>query len=164
MANPMSNPITKLVSLVCVVLFASASSTAAEPREFYINTVHIDGKANIKGDNNHPPEAFPPEELPSGRGLTLTKPDQDGAWKIRAFAFIPSQIVVNQGDNVRLYFVGVQGTKHTIHVEGKGVDKQFTLARGRIDAVDIAATEAGIIEIECYDHKPVMRAELVILP
>lgn len=164
MTIPKSNRIARLVSLACVVLLASPSATAAETREFYISTVHIDGKANIKGDSDHPAEAFPSKELPSGRGLVLTKPNEDGVWKMRAFAFMPAQIIVNQGDNVRLYFVGVQGTKHTIDVEGKGVDKQFTLARGRIEAVDIAAPEAGIIEIECYDHEPVMRAELVVLP
>jgi plastocyanin len=164
MTRPTLNPIARLGSVVCVVLFASASVTAAETREFFIKTVHIDGKANIHGDSSHPAEAFPSEALPAGHGLMLTKPNEDGVWKMRAFAFVPSQIVVNQGDDVRLHFIGVQGTKHTIHVEGQGIDKKFTLARGRMETVDITSTEAGIIEIECYDHVPVMRAELVVLP
>lgn len=157
-------PIARLTSVVCLALLVSLSVTAAETREFFIKTVHIDGKANIKGDSDHPPEAFPLKELPDGRGLKLTRPNEYGAWKMRAFAFVPSQIIVNQGDNVRLNFVGVQGRTHTIHVEGKGIDEKFTVTRGHMKTVDFEAAEAGTIEIECYDHEPVMRAEVVILP
>ncbi len=92
----------------------------------------------------------------------LTKPSEDGVWKMRAFAFVPWQFVVNQGDDVRLHFIGVHGTKHTIHVEGN-FDKKLTLARGHMETVDIASIESGIIEIEYYDHESVMRAQLVIL-
>jgi plastocyanin len=156
--------IVKLIAIACIALFVALPATAAETREFFINTVHIDGKGNIHGDDDHPAEAFPPEKLPEGRGLKLTEPNKDGAWKMRAFAFVPSQIIVNQGDNVRLNFVGVQGRTHTIHVEGKGVDEKFTVTRGHMKTVDIEEVQAGTIEIECYDHEPAMRAEVVVLP
>lgn len=164
MTRPILHPIAKLISVTCIALHVSLPATAAEIREFFINTVHLDGNGNIHGDKDHPAEAFPSEKLPDGRGLRLTEPDKHGAWKMRAFAFIPSQIVVNQDDNVRLNFVGVQGRTHTIHVEGEGVDENFTLTRGHTKTVNIEATEAGTIHIECYDHEPAMRAEVVVLP
>jgi plastocyanin len=42
--------------------------------------------------------------MPDGKGLVLTKPDEAGKWRMRAFAFVPSQIVVKAGDTVRLHF------------------------------------------------------------
>lgn len=164
MTRSILNSIARLITAVCIALLASFPATGAETREFFINTVHIDGKANIHGDSDHPAEAFPSEKLPDGLGLRLTKPNKEGAWKMRAFAFVPSQMIVNQGDNIRLNFVGVQGRTHTIHIEGKGVDKKFTITRGHMVTVDIEAAEAGIIKIECYDHEPAMRAEVVVLP
>ncbi len=164
MSNSTPNYIKYLLFLIYIMLFTSVSASAADTREFFIHTVHIDGKANIKGDNNHPPEAFPLQKLPDGRSLMLTKPDENGAWKMRAFAFEPSQIIVYEDDNINLHFVGVQGRTHTIHVEGSGIDKKFTLTRGYIETININSAEAGFIEIECYDHEPAMRAEIIILP
>jgi len=151
---------------VTTLLLACACASAAEqgPRNFYIKTVHIDGKANVSGDASHPPEPFPAGNLPGGGGLKLTKPDQNGDWKMRAFTFQPSQIIVHQDDQVRLNFIGVQGPKHTIHVAGEGVDQRITLSRGTMETVEFIAGKPGIVEIECYDHEPVMNAEVVILP
>jgi plastocyanin len=134
-----------------------------EAIEFYIKTVHVDGKTNVHGDATHKPEPFPGKKMPEGGGLVLTAPDAKGAWRMRAFTFQPSQIVVTEGDNVRLHFVGVQGSSHSIHVEGDGVDERFTLKRGTIKTVNIHDAKAGVIEIECYDHQPVMNAEVLVL-
>jgi hypothetical protein len=41
-----------------------AATTSAQ-KEFYIVTVHIDGKTNINGDKSHPAEPFPTQPLPS---------------------------------------------------------------------------------------------------
>src|SRR6476659_238257 len=65
-----------------------------EVRDFYIKTVHLDGNTTTKGDADHKPEAFPTAPLPDGGGLVLSKPDAEGKWRIRAFTFEPSQIVV----------------------------------------------------------------------
>lgn len=137
---------------------------AGEVREFYIKTVHLDGKTNIHGDANHQPEAFPDTTMPGGGGLILKAPDSKGDWKMRAFAFVPSQIIVHEGDDVRLHFVGVQGASHTIHVEGKAVDERFTLKRGAMKTIDFKAVSAGKIDIECYDHQPAMTSEVIVLP
>jgi plastocyanin len=137
---------------------------AGRSREFYITTVHIDGKTSTRGDDSHKPEAFPAEKLPAGNGLQLKGPTESGEWTVRAFAFVPSQIVVRQGDRVRLHFVGVQGASHSIHVAGQGVDERFTLRRGTAKTVDLEATTPGVLEIVCDDHGPSMRGELVVLP
>ena len=76
----------------------------------------------------------------------------------------PSQIVVKSGQPIRLHFVGVQGTSHHIHLEGDGVDEKFALERGNLHTVELKPEKAGIIEIECYDHQPSMRGEIVVLP
>jgi hypothetical protein len=40
----------------------------------------------------------------------------------------PSQILVNQGDEVTLEFIGINGRSHPVTVSGHG--KTFTLRRG----------------------------------
>jgi plastocyanin len=155
-----------VAAAMLAALFDGAAQPAhsAEPREFYIKTVHIDGQTSTKGTMDHKAELFPEDSsLPAGAGLQLSKPDADGNWRMRAFAFEPSQIVVNEGEPVRLNFVGVQGMSHTIHVEGDGVDEKFTLKRGYLHTVDFTPTKPGVIEIECYDHQPSMKGEIVVL-
>lgn len=137
----------------------------AEVREFYIETVHFDGNATTAGDADHPAEAFPDSTLPAkDGGLSLTPPNPAGNWKMRAFAFVPSQLMVGRGDSVRLHFVGVHGVTHPIHIEGKDVNEKFTLTRGKVHTVNFTAKTAGIIEIECYAHLPSMRGQVVVLP
>jgi plastocyanin len=155
-----------LASTLTAALLTGPWATPARAddiREFYIKTVHVDGETSTKGDANHKPEAFPEAPLPEGHGLVLSKPDEAGKWRMRAFAFEPSQIVVTAGEPIRLHFVGVQGMSHTIHVEGDGVDERFALKRGYIHTVDLTPKTAGVIEIECYDHDPSMRGEIVVL-
>jgi plastocyanin len=153
-------------ALPAAVLLAQAIYTTAraeEVREFYIKTVHFDGNTSIHGDADHKAEPFPEAPMPDGRGLTLNKPDDKGKWRIRAFAFEPSQIVVKAGEAVRLHFVGVQGMSHSIHVEGEGVDERFVLTRGKLHTVDFTPTKPGVIEMECYDHEPSMKGEILVL-
>jgi plastocyanin len=155
-------------ALTCALIVTAWATTPArsepEIREFYIKTVHLDGETSTKGDADHKPEAFPDTPMPEGKGLVLSKPNADGKWRMRAFTFEPSQIVVKAGEPIRLKFVGVQGMSHTIHLEGEGVDQRFGLTRGAIHTVDLTPKAAGIIEIECYDHQPSMRGEIVVLP
>jgi plastocyanin len=151
-----------LISALFMAVFVAIPAYGDEAIEFYIKTVHVDGKTSIHGDANHKPEPFPGTKMPEGGGLVLTGPDAKGGWKIRAFTFQPSQMVVNEGDDVRLHFVGVQGRSHTIHIDGDGVDERFTLKRGTIKTVNIDDARAGVIEIECYDHQPAMNAEVFV--
>ena len=144
-------------------IWAVTPACSAEVRDYYIKTVHIDGSTSTKGGADHKAEPFPTAPMPEGGGLVLSKPDEAGKWRMRAFAFEPAQIVVKAGEPIQLHFVGVQGMSHSIHVEGDGVDERFTLTRGNMHTLDLTPLKAGIIKIECYDHKPSMRGEIVVL-
>lgn len=141
---------------------AATGSMAPENRTFWIDTIHLDGNANIHGDNKHPPEAFPANATyPKGGGFVLTPPDSSGAWNFRSFTFSTSQIVVYQGDKVTLNFVGVQGTNHYVEVEGIA---SFTLTRGQIHTVTFTADKVGTINYSCHLHMPNMHGEILVLP
>jgi hypothetical protein len=78
-------------------------------KEFWINTVHLDGMTNIhpgvkcdtcaQNTPTHPAEQPPVNStIPTGGGFRITAPNKVGAWDFRSFTFSPDQIVVNQGD------------------------------------------------------------------
>jgi hypothetical protein len=138
-------------------------TTTSTNQIFWINTVHLDGLANIHGDPMamHPPEKFPNSTLPVGGGFVLTPPDKSGAWKFRSFTFDPSMIVVHQGDRVTLHFISVQGTHHVITVNGIGT---FTLDRGQIHTVTFIANHPGSINYYCHIHMPNMVGQILVLP
>jgi plastocyanin len=131
-------------------------------KEFYVLTVHIDGKTNISGDATHPPEAFPSQTLPEGGGLIMKEPDKEGNWQVRSFIFQPSQLVVRQGDTVTLHFVGVQGASHTITVEGH--PDPLVLKRGEMKTVTIVADKVGTIAFFAVDRQPTMQGTILVLP
>jgi plastocyanin len=159
----MRGTVALCVGLLFAVVLGTAPARSEDVREFYIKTVHIDGTTSTKGDADHKAEPFPQAAMPEGAGLVLSKPDEAGKWRIRAFAFEPSQIVVKAGEPIRLHFIGIQGMSHSIHLEGDGVDERFTLQRGNMHTVDFTPKTPGVIEIECYDHKPSMQGEIVVL-
>ena len=141
-------------------------------KEFWINTVHLDGMTNINAavkcdtcPQNTPlhPAEQPPENstLPTGGGFRLTPPNKVGAWDFRSFTFAPDQIVVNQGDKVTLHFIGVQGVHHEIEVQG--VDT-FELTRGQIHTVSFIANSPGTISYYCHVHMPNMVGQILVLP
>lgn len=141
-------------------------------KEFWINTVHLDGMTNInagvkcdtcpQNTPTHPPEKPPVNStIPTGGGFRITTPNKVGAWDFRSFTFAPDQIVVNQGDKVTLHFIGVQGAHHVIEVEG--VDT-FTLLRGQIHTVSFVANNPGTITYTCHVHPPNMVGQILVLP
>jgi plastocyanin len=132
------------------------------PNTFYIATVHLDGNANVKGDAAHPPEAFPSVGMPEGGGLLLSEPDAGGDWRIRSFAFHPAQIIVHQGEQVTLNFVGVQGPSHEIAIEGQ--DAIIELKRGEIRSVTLQAGEPGTIHFASLGRQPSMQGQILVLP
>jgi len=152
-----------IVGLAAISLDTYDQTTSStENRIFHINTVHVDGKTNIHGDDMHPPEPFPLSTLSGGGGYVLTPPDEQGNWKIRAFEFSPSQMVVNEGDEITLNFLAVQGSHHVISVEGYA-DK-FELNRGELKTVTFTADKVGTIHFLCSLHQPTMQGQIVVLP
>jgi plastocyanin len=139
-----------------------AAQAVAETREFHIITVHYDGVTNPKGDATHGPEPFPEKPFASTSGMWVKGPQDNGDWTVRAFAFDPAQVTVQQGDEVRLVFVGIHGGGHTIAVEG--VDKPVVVKRGTTQTVTFKADKPGLVSFVCTDHPPSMKGQVVVLP
>lgn len=134
----------------------AALAQTAEKRFFTIAAVEPRGGATVDR------EAFPAEPLPSGGGYVMRQPDQTGRWEVSAYLWSPGQIVVNQGDEVVLDFVGINGASHPTEIKGLG--KTFTLTRGQVTRVEFKADKPGIYPIVCTTHAPSMRGEIVVLP
>ncbi len=159
-------------SVTNATAFKTVNPSQSTDKEFWINTVHLDGMTNlhagVKCDTcpqNTPlhPAEQPPANLtiPSGGGFRITEPNKVGAWDFRSFTFSPDQIVVNQGDKVTLHFIGVQGAHHVITVDGLG---SFTLLRGQIHTVSFVANNSGTINYYCHIHMPNMVGQILVLP
>lgn len=128
----------------------------SERRFFTVAAVEPRGGVNVGQ------EPFPAEALPPGGGYVIRQPDQAGRWEVSAYVFAPSQIVVSQGDEVTLEFVGINGASHPTEIKGLG--KAFTLKRGHAVRVDFKAEKPGVYPVICSTHQPSMRAEVVVLP
>jgi hypothetical protein len=116
----------------------------------------------MKGGVTADKEPFPTDALPAGAGYVLNKPDQTGRWEVSVYMWTPSQIIVNQDDDVTLEFVGINGANHPTTIAG--YDKSFVLKRGQVTKINFKADKAGLFAIQCGTHKPTMAAELVVLP
>jgi plastocyanin len=152
--------------------FKTVIPNESRNKEFWINTVHLDGNTNInpgvkcdtcpQNTPLHPAEQPPANStIPQGGGFRITEPNNVGAWDFRSFTFSPDQIVVNQGDKVILHFIGVQGAHHVVSVEG--VDT-FQLMRGQIHTVSFVADKPGTITYICHVHLPNMVGQILVLP
>jgi plastocyanin len=130
--------------------------SATTNRTFYISTVSFDGTGNVTD------EPFPNSTLPAGRGFVLSPPDVEGDWSIRTYMFDPSQIVVYEGDQVTLNFLGINAEVHNISVDGYA--EPFELHRGELKTVTFTADRAGTIDFICSIHQPTMHGQIIVLP
>jgi plastocyanin len=144
------------------MLGQTSTASATSNKTFYIATVHLDGITSIYPSSDHPSEPYPNSTLPSGGGLVIKKIDNIGGWKVRQYMFAPSVIVVNQGDQVTLNFVDVQGPEHMITVDG--IAPEFDIHRGEMKTITFTADNAGTIDFWCSMHQPNMRGEIIVLP
>lgn len=152
-----------IMSLEGIISPHIGTASAATQKTFYIATVHLDGITSIYATGDHPAEPYPTtSNLPPGGGLVIKKIDDKGGWKVRQFMFAPSQIVVNQGDQVTLNFVDVQGPEHMITVDG--IAPQFDIHRGEMKTITFTADKVGTINFWCSMHQPNMRGEIMVLP
>jgi plastocyanin len=151
-----------MISLEGSISGQTSTASAASQKTFYIATVHLDGITSVYPTSDHPSEPYPNSTLPSGGGFVIKKIDDMGGWKIRQFMFTPSQVVVNQGDQVTLNFVDVQGPEHMITVDG--ITPEFDIHRGEMKTITFTADKVGTINFWCSMHQPNMRGEIVVLP
>ena len=147
-----------LVSAVCASAVAGAlaglAPAHAEKRYIVVTAVEPKGGASVEK------EPFPAASLPEGGGYELKKPNDAGRWEVSVYVFDPRQIFVNEGDEVTLEFVGINGASHPISIDG--YDKSFELKRGRSTRVTFTADKSGIFSIVCATHHPTMLAELIV--
>ncbi len=112
----------------------------------------------LKGGTTVDKEPFPAGDL-SG-GYALKTPNEDGRWEVEAYSWLPNQIFVNQGDEVTLEIVGINGAEHNSSIENY-VD-YFVVRRGQITTLRFSADEPGVFRIFCTDHPESMIGELVV--
>ena len=79
------------------------------------------------------------------------------------YQFSPATIVVKQGDRVTLEMFGVNGAKHSVHVDKYRPD-HVLVKRGEIARIQFTADTPGLFTIHCKEHEPGMEGQLVVLP
>jgi plastocyanin len=142
---------------LAVALAVSTAGTAlAAKRTIVVTAVEPKGGASVEK------EPLPTAPLPEGGGYQLKQPDEKGRWEVSAYVFDPRQILVDEGDEVTLEFVGINGASHPITIAG--YDKSLELKRGQVTQVTFTADKAGVFPIVCATHHPSMVAELIVAP
>lgn len=151
-----SFPASLAGALIALLLAGSPQEAQAAKRSFTIAAVEPKGGTTIDK------EPFPSSALPEGGGYVLRKPDQTGRWEVSTYVWLPSQIIVTQGDEVSLEFVGINGAEHPTTIVG--YNKALLLRRGHAVKLEFTADKIGTFPIVCAHHKPSMVAELIVLP
>jgi hypothetical protein len=104
-----------------------------------------------KGGTTIDKEPFPAAALPDGKGYMIRKPDHTGRWEVSTYVWQPSQIIVSEGDDVTLEFIGINGAEHPTTIVG--YDKTLVLKRGHVVRIEFKA-----------EHHPSMVGELIVMP
>ncbi len=115
-----------------------------------------------KGGTTADKEPFPASALPEGGGYVIKKPDQTGRWEVSAYVWQPSQIIVTEGDDVTLEFIGINGAEHPTTIVG--YEKTLVLKRGHVIRIELKADKPGTFPIVCNHHKPSMVGQLIVMP
>ncbi|MEE9593142.1 MAG: hypothetical protein V3W28_06155 [Thermoplasmata archaeon] len=90
------------------------------------------------------------------------EPFIDEGDKVERYVFIPDRIVVQQGQNVKLNFLGINGGGgHTTHIEHY-VPTPFTFMRNETVTKEFVADRAGSFHMTCTTHPPTMNAEFIV--
>ena len=147
-----------LAILLCVS-GATAWTRAASAEKRFFTILAVEPKGGTTVDK----EPFPTGPLPPGGGYVIAQPDEKTRrWEVSAYIWQPSQIIVNEGDEVTLEFVGINGAAHPTTIAAFG--QTFTVKRGQAHRVTFNADKVGIFEIICSTHKPSMSGELIVMP
>jgi len=140
-----------------VALLSRTSAAPAPTRTVYMAAVEPKGGTLVSD------EAFPnPSLLPGGGGYILKGPDSTGRWEVSTYQWQPGFVVVNQGDQVTLEIIGINGKEHVSSLPP--YVNSFNVKRGQLTKVSFTASRAGIFPIVCVSHQPSMTGYLVVLP
>lgn len=143
--------------VLAIALAAWTTSASAAKRFFTVLAVEPKGGATVDK------EPFPTGTLPLGGGYVLSQPDaKTSRWEVSAYVWLPSQIIVSEGDEATLEFVGINGAEHATTIAAFG--QTFVVKRGQAHRITFKADKVGIFGIVCGTHKPSMSGELVVMP
>lgn len=145
---------TMLAFALGAVLALPAAEAFAADRHIVVTAVEPKGGVTVDK------EPFPETPLPEGGGYVLKKPDEKGRWEVSVYVFEPRQIFVDEGDQVTLEFVGINGGSHPITIDAYG--QTFELKRGHVSKVTFTADKPGRHSIICATHLPTMTSELIV--
>jgi hypothetical protein len=143
------------LALSALALLPGTSQAFAADRHIVVTAVEPKGGANVEK------EPFP-GPLPEGAGYVLKNPNDEGRWEVAVYVFEPRQIFVDEGDQVTLEFVGINGASHPITIDAYG--QTFELKRGHVNKVTFTADKPGRHSIVCSAHLPTMVSELIVNP
>lgn len=143
-------------ALLCGTVGSATGTAHAAKRHIVVTAVEPKGGANVEK------EAFPTAPLPEGGGYVMKKPDDKGRWEVAVYVFEPRQIFVDEGDEVTLEFVGINGANHPVTIEAYG--QTFELKRGHVHRATFTADKPGRHSIICSAHLPTMMSELIVAP
>jgi plastocyanin len=146
------------LSLAATFIVTAAYPAEAAGKKRTITMVAVEPKGGTTVDK----EPFPTIPLPEGKGYELKAPNAEGRWEVSTYRWEPSQIIVNQGDDVTLEVLGVYGAEHPAVIDG--YDITFTVKRGQLSSVTFTADKVGVFEFRCGIHQPSMTGELIVLP
>lgn len=152
------------LGLVALVLAAAlpnqgAGQTAPPRRTIYMAAVEPKGGTSVTSE----PYPSASAALTAGPGYVLKAPDGTGRWEVSAYQWQPGFVLANEGEEVTLEIIGINGAEHTSFIEGINVPA-FTVRRGQITTVNFRAARAGFYRIVCSSHLPSMVGYLVVLP
>ena len=152
-----------VLSLIVALIVALTAAGSANPAQAAgmkrtITMVAVEPKGGANVDQ----EPFPTDPLPEGGGYELKAPNAEGRWEVSTYRWEPTQIIVNQGDEVTLEILGVNGDEHPTVIDG--YDISFTVKRGQLTTVTFTADKAGVFAFRCGVHMPSMTGELIVLP
>jgi hypothetical protein len=146
-----------VVALAFVLPGQGAGQPASARRTIYMAAVEPKGGAAVTS------EPFPTAALPPGQGYVLKEPDATGRWEVSGYYWQPGFLLANQGEDLTLEILGINGAEHPSVIEGINVPP-FTVRRGQITRVNFRATRPGFYRIACTTHLPSMVGYLVVLP
>ena len=153
-----SSAATVSLFLAAAVTMTSGGPAEAAGMKRIITVVAVEPKGGATVDK----EPFPTAALPEGEGYELKPADDKGRWEISTYRWDPNQVIVNQGDEVTLEILGVNGAEHPSVIDG--YDISFTVKRGQLTTVTFTADKAGVFVFRCGAHPPSMIGELIVLP
>ncbi|MDR7486218.1 MAG: hypothetical protein QN149_13390 [Armatimonadota bacterium] len=160
---------TRLVAILALALLAvvwglvrpHAGAGQATPAKRTIYMAAVEPKGGTSVSSEPYPSGSP--ALTAGPGYVLRPPDASGRWEVSVYQWQPGFVLAQEGDDVTLEIIGINGAEHPSFIEGINLPA-FTVRRGQITTVNFRAGRAGFYRIVCSAHLPTMVGYLVVLP